>query len=176
MAKGRGPRVPIDLRTPFARRLKAARVARGWSQAQLADELNKAGLRIPQQTIGSYEASKAEPDLAKLSQIARVLGIAARDLAFGGDPEDESELLGPMFERYREDEGFVFALWRTAAMHSEEGLRADLTFSARVARRLLEEAKRGTESIGIRERIEKALATERQQLRAAIDGLKRERS
>jgi transcriptional regulator with XRE-family HTH domain len=132
--------------------------------------------KIPQQTIGSYETGEAQPDFAQVERLARALGVTPEWIAFGPtEPAEGDTLIGPVIERYKDDEAFVMALLRTASMHGEEGLNADLHFTARVALRLAEEAKGGPDHLSLRERVDRAVAAERLKLRAALATAKRER-
>lgn len=56
-------------------RIKAARIKAGYTQSQLARELN-----IPYQSIGQWERDLRNPKQDSLIKIAKVLGVHLRDL------------------------------------------------------------------------------------------------
>jgi len=60
----------------FGDKLKAARLAIGWTQAKLAE---KSG--IPLGTIREYEQHKREPLLSKAGKLALALGVSLDELA-----------------------------------------------------------------------------------------------
>ncbi len=63
-------------------RLRAARIAGGMSQAQLAA---KSG--IPKPRISQYENERLSPSLGTLSRLARALGVSEAGLLAGSDAE-----------------------------------------------------------------------------------------
>ena len=56
-------------------RLKAARVSKDWSQAELAEQVG-----VTRQTIGMIEAGRFNPSLALCVAICRALGKTLDDL------------------------------------------------------------------------------------------------
>jgi transcriptional regulator with XRE-family HTH domain len=67
----------------FGRRIQRERLARGWTQVQLAA---KAGLN--QKVISNYESGKSEPGLGSFMALARAFGMSLDALAGlnGGTP------------------------------------------------------------------------------------------
>lgn len=57
-------------RSGFATRLVMARKAKGWSQAELAYEVDS-----HQQTVAFWEADRNTPRIDKLAMIAKALGV-----------------------------------------------------------------------------------------------------
>jgi transcriptional regulator with XRE-family HTH domain len=58
--------------TPVTIRLKGLRLAKGWSQAELARQSG-----VPQPTISRIEAGTSRIELDVLGQLARALGVNA---------------------------------------------------------------------------------------------------
>lgn len=69
----------------LAKRLKAARESKGWTQAYLADLLG-----LTNGTISGYERNYREPDMDTLSKIAGLLGVTT-DYLLGNDDWKVSE-------------------------------------------------------------------------------------
>lgn len=61
-------------------RMKAARVGRDWSQAELAERVG-----VTRQTIGMIEAGRFNPSLALCVAICRALGTTLNDLFWEED-------------------------------------------------------------------------------------------
>jgi transcriptional regulator with XRE-family HTH domain len=167
--RGRAPRTPLEKRPEWARRLVQAREAAGMTQAELSE-----ASKIPQQSIGGYEAGRTEPDIAKVKILADKLGVDPGWIAFG-DPDKSDAPLGANIERYQKDEAFIPTFFRTAAMLRDEGFDDDLHFAVRLAVKFLEQAKRGSDVLSLRERIDAAVTAERLQLRDARAILKKDR-
>ena len=68
----------------FKSRLKELRASRKWTQSDLAKKLN-----VSQQTIGSWEVGRAEPNSDALAKIAALFGTSV-DYLLGID-DDVSE-------------------------------------------------------------------------------------
>lgn len=82
------------LRKEFARRLRAARVKKGWNQSELARQSAK---HMPDNVFGrdnisKYESANTLPTPLYAVAIARALGLAVSDLL----PEDRDPLAGDM--------------------------------------------------------------------------------
>ena len=82
----------------FADRLQAARVAKGWSQSELARQvwgelITKAGRKVARNRdrISTYEKGKSWPDPHNLKKIAEALGMTVEELA--------PDILGSTVER-----------------------------------------------------------------------------
>lgn len=60
----------------FARRLRALRLARGFSQAALAE-----AAEISQKAVQRYETAREEPRLSTLPRLAAALGVTVGQLA-----------------------------------------------------------------------------------------------
>jgi hypothetical protein len=71
---------PRDLR-PFARRLRALRLSRGWSQARLA-----AQCRLSQKCIWHLEAARKGPKWDTLDKLVAGLGVRREDLGVTWQP------------------------------------------------------------------------------------------
>lgn len=65
----------------FKSRLKELRASREWTQSDLAKKLN-----VSQQTIGSWEVGRAEPNSDALAKIAALFGTSV-DYLLGIDDE-----------------------------------------------------------------------------------------
>lgn len=167
--RGRTPRIPIENRPAWARRLINAREAAGKTQGELA-----AGTGIPQTTIGGYETGGAEPDIAVIKVLADYLGADPGWIAFG-DPNQDDAPLGAVIERYKKDEAFVSTFLKTAAMLGEEGLNTDMHYTVRLTLRLLEQVKSGSQVTSLRERIDAAVLAERLQIRADFLAMQKRR-
>lgn len=163
--QGRKPKIPIEARPPWAQRLIAARAATGRGQELTAEEM-----KIPQSKLGDWETGKTEPNVADFNALGRYYKLPPEFLAFGviGQPGEHDELIGPLIDRYSKDEAFVLAFSRTAAMLTDEGVNSDLHATLQIATRIYKDAKALTDQAGIRERIESAVARERQEFRDAI--------
>ena len=59
----------------FAERLKQARIKRGYTQQQIADEMG-----ITNSTYCGYETGKRQPDVAKIKQLANILNVSGDEL------------------------------------------------------------------------------------------------
>jgi DNA-binding XRE family transcriptional regulator len=70
----------MDL-TPFAERLRALRLSRGWSQERLAEECG-----LCQGTICHLEAARKGPKWETLDKLTRVLGVSREDLGVTWGP------------------------------------------------------------------------------------------
>ena len=55
----------------FSERIKKARIEAGYTQPQVADELN-----IPKSSISKYETGNLEPDLEKLASLADFYNVS----------------------------------------------------------------------------------------------------
>lgn len=88
-------------------KVRAMRLARGWSLAKLAEE---AGTTAP--TIMKLEKSQRRLDLDWIERLAAAFGVSAAELAFGGG--------GPMTVRHVPIVGTIPAgNWREAVQHAE---------------------------------------------------------
>lgn len=168
--RGRTPRIPIEDRPGWARRLINAREAAGKTQGELA-----AGTGIPQTTIGGYETGGAEPDIAVIKALADYLGADPGWIAFGDPDQDDAPMVGAVIERYKKDEAFVSTFLKTAAMLGDEGFNADMHYTVRLTLRLLEQVKRGSQVTSLRERIDAAVLAERLQIRADFLAMQKRR-
>lgn len=68
-------------------RIKEAREARGWTQEQLAIELN-----TTQQTVQRWETGQTDPKSSVIKEISRILGITV-SFIMNIDNADEAETL-----------------------------------------------------------------------------------
>ena len=59
----------------FGNRITVLRIARNWTQVQLAQKLN-----ISKQTVSNWENGRATPDAHKLAKLCEVLGVGADEL------------------------------------------------------------------------------------------------
>lgn len=59
----------------FGERLRAARESKGYTQQQIADYM-----KIDKSTYCGYETGKRQPDVQKIKQISKILGISGDDL------------------------------------------------------------------------------------------------
>lgn len=75
-----------DLLAAIGRRLQQARVARGLSQAELAERI-----AIEPVTLSRYETGARGPSITTLRDAARVLGITLADLVVDDRPVPEPE-------------------------------------------------------------------------------------
>ncbi len=79
------------LRRRVAKRIRAARLARGWSQARLAEEVD-----VSVESISRYETVKLALSLELLVRMARVLEVPV-EMLLGEEPtglsSEEAELL-----------------------------------------------------------------------------------
>lgn len=88
--------MPAALPTPSAlgRRLRAARLAKGWTQAQLGQRL--LGLDDPNTAaprISRYERGMHEPDLATIERLAGLLDLPAAYFVASSDTIAEAILV-----------------------------------------------------------------------------------
>jgi DNA-binding XRE family transcriptional regulator len=67
--------------TPFARRLRALRLSRGWSQARTGEECG-----LSPQCIGRLERAEGGPKWETLDKLARGLGLSREDLGVTWQP------------------------------------------------------------------------------------------
>jgi transcriptional regulator with XRE-family HTH domain len=73
---------------PFGRRLREARLARGWTQAELADQLG-----ISSKMMDYYERRAANPSVKFVRQAAEVLDVSVEELV--GAPERKAARAKP---------------------------------------------------------------------------------
>lgn len=59
----------------FADRLRSARESRGYTQQQIADRMG-----IDKSTYCGYETGKRQPDVQKIKQLSKILGVSGDDL------------------------------------------------------------------------------------------------
>jgi transcriptional regulator with XRE-family HTH domain len=64
----------------LGRRLRTARLARGLTQEQLADQLADLGLDVAELTIGRYELARSRPPATLLPTLADILNVTLDDL------------------------------------------------------------------------------------------------
>ena len=73
----------------FGEKLRRAREARGYTQQQIADSMG-----IDKSTYCGYETGKRQPDVIKIKQLSRILGVSGDDLLetdfAGAQPSVES--------------------------------------------------------------------------------------
>lgn len=74
-------------------RIAALRRQNGWSQLQLAEQLN-----ISPSAIGMYEQGRREPSVQTLAELARIFGVSMEYLATGCPTEPERRGLEQMLE------------------------------------------------------------------------------
>jgi len=88
---GRTKSTDSQLREQVARRIKDARLAKSWSQAQLAEKID-----VSVESISRYETGKLALSLELLVKMARVLGVPV-ELLVGDSPaglsSEEAELV-----------------------------------------------------------------------------------
>jgi transcriptional regulator with XRE-family HTH domain len=82
-------RPPSKEAPPFGRRLAAARRAKGWSQAQLADRLSTS-----QKTVDYYERRAQNPSLDLITRVAGALEVSVAEL-MGVDAPRPAAQRGP---------------------------------------------------------------------------------
>lgn len=79
-----------DAATGFAKRVMQARLDAGARRGKQLTQTEVAEkMRVTQATVGRWESGDAEPDLATIARLAKVLGVDPRDLAFGPAASDE---------------------------------------------------------------------------------------
>lgn len=59
----------------FGEKLRNARESRGYTQQQIADRMG-----IDKSTYCGYETGKRQPDVAKIKQLSKILGVSGDDL------------------------------------------------------------------------------------------------
>lgn len=64
-------------------RLKELRAAKGWSQAQLAEQLD-----VSRQTINALEKDRYDPSLPLAFKLARLFSCGIEDIFTPGDTEE----------------------------------------------------------------------------------------
>ncbi len=67
----------------FGDRLRKARESRGYTQQQIADRIG-----IDKSTYCGYETEKRQPDVKKIKQLSRILGVSGDDLLETGFADD----------------------------------------------------------------------------------------
>ena len=72
MAQGRDPRQADDVDVEVGRRVRVERIARGLSQAELADRIG-----VVFQQVQKYESGANRISIGRLTRIARVFGVDA---------------------------------------------------------------------------------------------------
>lgn len=75
----------------FNEKLRSAREAKGYTQQQVADHM-----QIDKSTYCGYETGKRQPDVQKIKQLSRYLGISGDDLLETGyvaSPTTEPDIL-----------------------------------------------------------------------------------
>lgn len=78
-----------DASTGFAKRVLQARLNAGARRGKTLTQTEVAEkLKVTQATVGRWESGDAEPDLATIKRLAKVLGVDPGDLAFGPPAED----------------------------------------------------------------------------------------
>jgi transcriptional regulator with XRE-family HTH domain len=94
MAKGTRTTEDRRIKAIFARRLREARSARGWTQQYLADRLIEMGVKMDRTAIARVERGQREVRLEELVAIAAALDVALVYLLFPIDG-DVRHLAGP---------------------------------------------------------------------------------
>lgn len=102
----------LDADANFVANMKAAREARGWTQAAMAAELGKIGVDLSQSAISRIEKGERDVRLHEAREIARLLG-ASLDL-MSGDPAAFQEVI-----LWNQTRGIFIATW-----HEAQGLVA----------------------------------------------------
>ena len=59
----------------FNEKLKTARLAKGYTQSQIAEYLG-----VDKTTYCGYETGKRQPDVQKIKQLSKILGVSGDDL------------------------------------------------------------------------------------------------
>lgn len=72
----------------FSSQLRAARISAGLTQRQVADAMG-----ITNSTYCGYETGKREPDVAKIKQLSKILGVPADELLDTGIGQKDTPLL-----------------------------------------------------------------------------------
>lgn len=92
-------------------RIKEAREARGWTQEQLAIEMN-----TTQQTIQRWESGQTDPKASAIKEISRILGITVSFIMnTENDGNSESQMLSP-------DECELITTYRKLSIDSREAV------------------------------------------------------
>jgi transcriptional regulator with XRE-family HTH domain len=66
---------PLPTLTTFGRRLRAARLAKGWTLAYLGDVLGMGESNTAAPRISRYERGLSEPNIEVVEQLAKALGL-----------------------------------------------------------------------------------------------------
>lgn len=83
----------------FGERLREARESRGYTQQQVADYM-----KIDKSTYCGYETGKRQPDVQKIKQLSKFLGVSGDDLL-------ETDFAGQQASRQPNDDEIKFALF-----------------------------------------------------------------
>lgn len=84
---------PLPTLTLIGRRLRAARLAKGWTQAHLGELLGLGEPNTAAPRISRYERGMHEPDLTTIEQLAKILGLPTAYFYASSDVLAEAILL-----------------------------------------------------------------------------------
>lgn len=119
----------------FARRLRVTRESLGLSQADLADQITKAGVPMPQQTVARIEAGKRSIRLNEARLISQILKVSLQEMMsdplVGMAPDEMSILVGDSVQELISLEEEIAENYRQleegkGRVRELEGERADL--------------------------------------------------
>jgi transcriptional regulator with XRE-family HTH domain len=171
MAKGRPLKTPEGAIPAWASRIAEARERKGFSQQKLADQIGAS-----QATVGGWERGRHEPDIATFNRIGSHLDVTGAWLAYGvGDPDQENALALTVTERHENDKLFAFAFSQVASLFADEGFKADLGYLTRYTMKLLRQAKGSQSDRDAQDAIRQAIETERAEIRAEMDEMRKKR-
>lgn len=75
------PDVPVEAaREEFGRRVRNARLAKGWNQSELARAATTDAVKVTRDEVSKYEKANHFPGPEKLAAVAKALGVDAQDL------------------------------------------------------------------------------------------------
>lgn len=175
MAKpGRPAKLPAHTRPEWARRLRAEREIAGYtSQEAFAVKAGKS-----QSTYGEYETGKTEPDLATWCRMADALGVSPGWLAFGAGrrlPNESDAAALRAVEAHQDDGRLYLSVCLLAQMLAEEEFGANLRFLLDLATKIAKAAEGAEDQLEARERIRRAVETERQEIREGLAEFRKSR-
>lgn len=113
----------------FGEKLRAARESKGYTQQQVADHMG-----IDKSTYCGYETGKRQPDVQKIKQLSKFLGVSGDDLLETDFASNQKAPAGDGKRSVSDDE-LKFALWGDCQDVSDDDLADVLRYAAFVRER-----------------------------------------
>lgn len=165
------PPKPLTHKQEIGARLREARKAAHFTQAELGRRVSRA-----QTVIAQYESGVSMPDVPMLAAIAIATDTSPAWLAFGIEaPNDRHADPTNIIGGHKNDPFFAYTFVQAIKMFSDEGLQPDLSYLVAYAARVAEKAQRTNRDGRINQAIDVAIDTERLEIRKELQSILRRR-